>query len=455
MTGRPASPRPSWTPWAMWTPRSRRNLATVAARALTGGPPLPLALARLLRRHPFLLQARDAQAPPMGDWRTWLLMGGRGAGKTRAGAEWVRYGVWQGLFGRIALVGPTFHDVREVMIEGPSGLIACEPQASMRPVWQPSRQRLEWPNGAVAHAFSAEDPDGLRGPQFDAAWADEAGAWARGEAAWDNLQLALRLGACPRALVTTTPRATPLMLRLAGSAPPPGLVITRTATADNAANLAPGFVPIVSAAYAGTALARQELHGELIHDPPGAMFARADIDRLRVSAAPYPLDDIVVAVDPAVSAGRDAHACGIVAAGVREGLGYVLGDVSAPGLKPLDWAARASALASLVGASHILAEANQGGEMVREVLKLAAPGLPVRLVTARIGKRGRAQPIAALYAQGRVCHVGVHPALEDELCRFGAADDGHGPSPDRADALIWALWALLVDAATPRITLLA
>ena len=435
------------TGWSPWTSQWRdRHWETLRARGKNG---LSKSKQNLINGHPFLLERRDTQAPPPDLARTWLLSGGRGAGKTRAGAEWVRWAVLQAGYCRVALVGQTFSDVREVMIEGPSGLIATATRAADRPVWQPSRHRLEWANGAVAYAFSAEDPEGLRGPQFDLAWCDEAGAWAKGEAVWDNLQLALRLGPKPMAMVTTTPRATALIRRLKAD---PSVVETRTATAENAANLAPGFVGWMTAAYGGTAMGRQELEGHMIDDPEGAMFLRSQIDALRVAAAPAQLDDCIVAVDPCISARPGADACGIVLAGARNGHGYVLGDASAPGLSPLDWARRAAALAEQAGASCIVAEANQGGDMVREMLTMTGTDVPVRLVTARLGKRGRAGPVAAMYAQGRVRHAGHFDTLEDQMCRFGTAESAG--SPDRVDALVWALWALMGEGQGPRVRVL-
>lgn len=405
-----------------------------------------MSVRHLLAAHPFLALARDTQAPPPDLLRTWLLSGGRGAGKTRAGAEWVRWAVLQAGYRRVALVGPTFSDVREVMIEGPSGLIPLAMQSADRPNWQPSRHRLEWPNGAVAYAFSAEDPDGLRGPQFDLAWGDEAGAWARGEKVWDNLQLALRLGQQPLSMVTTTPRATPLIRKLMAD---PKVARTRTATIDNAPHLAPGFVQAMHEAYHGSSLGRQELDGEMIDDPPGALFLRAQIDEARVETAPLMLDDCIVAVDPSISGKAGSDACGIILAGSVDGKAYVLGDASAPGLRPMDWALRAAQLADMSGASCILAEANQGGEMVREVLATTGTAVPVRLVHARLGKRGRAGPVAALYQQGRVAHAGTFSLLEDQLCRFGTEEQAG--SPDRVDALVWAIWALLIDGRGPRV----
>lgn len=433
--------------WSAWTPELRQKLFVAVKEKRTGE--LDDDLRTALAAHRFLVLCRDTQAPPPDLARTWLLSGGRGAGKTRAGAEWVRWAVLMAGYRRVALVGPTFSDVREVMIEGPSGLVALAERAADRPIWQPSRHRLEWANGAVAYAFSAEDPDSLRGPQFDLAWCDEAGAWGRGEAVWDNLQLALRLGPKPMAMVTTTPRATGLIRRLKAD---PATVETRTATAENAGNLSPGFVGWMTAAYGGTALGRQELEGHMIDDPEGAMFVRSRIDALRVVRAPLQLDDCIVAVDPCISARPGADACGIILAGVKEGHGYVMGDASAPGLAPLDWAERAAALAEAAGASCILAEANQGGDMVGEMLKMTGTGVPVRLVTARLGKRGRAGPVAAMYAQGRVSHAGHFDTLEDQMCRFGTAEQAG--SPDRVDALVWALWALMGEGQGPRVRVL-
>jgi phage terminase large subunit-like protein len=393
------------------------------------------------------LWAHDAQLPPEGDWRTWLFMGGRGAGKTRAGAEWVRGLVEQGEARRIALVGPTLHDVREVMIEGPSGILAVSPDGA-RPTYHVTRRRLEWPNGAVGFAFSAEDPDSLRGPQFDAAWCDEIGAWARDVGTWDTLMFGLRLGRRPRVSATTTPRARKLVKRLIdrvadGPGSPARVVMTRAATRENAANLAPGFVEEMTAAYAGSSLAPQELEGEFVADREGALWTRAMIEEARVAAGDVgELDRVVVAVDPPAGVGRDA--CGIVAAGVRGGVVYVLRDASVRGMRPLEWAGRIVALARQVGAGLIVAEGNQGGEMVRDVLHTAGAGqvARVRLEHASLGKRARAQPVSVAYEQAKVRHAGVLQELEDEMCAFGAEGDA-GASPDRVDALVWAVCELL------------
>ena len=404
-----------------------------------------------LRQFPFLSTARQSQRPPAGDWRAWLFMGGRGAGKTRAGAEWTRFSALHGGCRRIALLGPTLGDVREVMIEGPSGLRAIERLKQARPAFNVSRRRLEWPNGAVGLVFSAEDPDSLRGPQFDAAWCDEVAAWPKGEAVWNNLQFALRLGEGPRCVATTTPRPVPLVRRLLSE----GAVTTHSATRDNDTYLADGFVESVEAAYAGTQLARQELGGELLEEVEGAFWRRRDIDAGRMFKRPLQLDDVIVAVDPPTTSHSGSDACGIIAAGraFADGFGekcFILADGSARELTPTDWAARAVAIAQEVGATSIIAEANQGGEMLRTVFDSVGCGLPVQLRHAKLSKQARASPVAALYQQGRVAHVGRLDGLEDEMCRFGT--EGMTSSPDRVDALVWAVTVLMIDrAGAPRI----
>ncbi len=385
------------------------------------------------------------QCPPDGDWRVWIFMGGRGAGKTRAGAEWVRAEVEAGRARRIALIGPTLSDVREVMIEGPSGLAQLGGQV---PRYAPSRRRLTWPNGAQAYAFSAEDPDSLRGPQFDLAWVDEIAVWPHAEAVWDMLQFGLRLGTAPRVCVTTTPRPNRLIKRLVAD---PGVALTRARTEDNPF-LSDAFQAAVHARYGATALGRQELEGELISDPPGALFTRTVIEANRVEQPP-PLDLVLVAVDPPATTGPSADACGIVAVGAAfengRRVAFVLADASVQGLAPLDWASRAVALADRLQADTLIAEANQGGEMVREVLKLAGGKVPIRLVRATRSKTARAEPVAALYQQGRVRHVGAFRDLEDQLCAFGADMTG---SPDRVDALVWAITDLCLRQSEPRLS---
>jgi phage terminase large subunit-like protein len=394
------------------------------------------------------------QKPPPGDWTTWLLLGGRGAGKTRAGAEWVKAlatSAVRPLTGPIALIGETEHDAREVMVEGMSGLLRAHPYRD-RPTWIPSRRRLEWRNGAVAQIFSAEDPESLRGPQFAAAWCDELAKWRYAEATFDMLQFGLRLGERPRQVVTTTPRPIALLKRLIAD---PKTALTRAGTVHNARNLAPAFLDAVVARYAGTRLGRQEIDGEIVDERPDALWTRALIESCRVAAAPV-LARTVVAVDPPASSREGADACGLVAAGrAGDGTIYVIADETAGGLTPQGWARRAIALWHRVSADALVAEVNHGGEMVRTVIGQADPNVPVTAVRARTGKYLRAEPVALLYEQGKVKHAGTFPALEDEMCDFGLDGLSSGRSPDRLDALVHAVTALTFGAREgPRIRML-
>jgi phage terminase large subunit-like protein len=408
------------------------------------------------------LDARADQLPPAchdhaEPWSSWLVLGGRGAGKTRTGAEWVRALARPGSWAegrpelRVALVGQTLGDAREVMVEGPSGILACSARDD-RPTFVSSRRMLIWPSGAVGQLFSSEDPDSLRGPQFDAAWGDELAAWRHPEETWDMLQFGLRLGHRPQQVMTTTPRPIPLLKRLLKD---PNVIVTRAATRANAAHLAASFIAAVEARYGGTRLGRQELEGELIDDRPDALWTRARIEEGRVTAAP-PLRRVAVAVDPPASTGPRADACGIVAAGVgADGLGYVLEDATCQGLAPPAWAARAVALYRRLEADALLVETNQGGDMAAAVIREVDPGVPVTAVRALRGKYLRAEPVSVLYAQGRVRHAGAFPALEDEMCDFGPGGASRGRSPDRLDALVWALTHLMLDRrAEPRIRVL-
>jgi phage terminase large subunit-like protein len=408
-------------------------------------------VARLTARQHHALSPRfgffchSHQLPPLtgnnGEpWTTWLLIGGRGAGKTRAGAEWVKSianapkqdGESER---RIALIGETEHETREVMIEGVSGLLAVHPRDA-RPVWIPSRKRFEWDNGAIAQAFSAEDPESLRGPQFSAAWADELAKWRHAEATFDMLQFGLRLGARPRQVITTTPRPLALLKRLIAD---PTSAVTHAPTRANAYHLSPAFIDTVVKRYDGTRLGRQELDGEIVDDRPDALWSRAMIEACRVTAAPN-LQRIVVAVDPPASASKGADACGLVAAGRAEnGVCYVIADETVAGLSPAGWAAKAIALWRRLQADALVVEVNQGGDMVKSVIREADHTVPVIAVRASRGKWLRAEPVAALYEQGRVKHAGVFPALEDEMCDFGLDGLSSGRSPDRLDALVWAI----------------
>ncbi|WP_322516451.1 terminase family protein [Rhodopseudomonas palustris] len=390
-----------------------------------------------------------------GPWTTWLLLGGRGAGKTRTGAEWVRalaHGTppyAERPHRRIALIGESWQDAREVMVEGESGLLRCSPRAE-RPEWIASRRRLEWRNGAVGQVFSADDPESLRGPQFDAAWCDELAKWRYAEACFDTLQFGLRLGLQPRQLVTTTPRPLPLIKRLLTD---PRTRVTRAPTKANADHLSPAFLDAVVGRYAGTRMGRQELDGDLIEDRADALWSRALIETCRV-AQPPGLARVVVAIDPPGTSKVGADACGIVAVGRSDsGAYYVLEDASAAGLSPAAWAAKAVALYHRLDADTLIAEVNMGGEMVRAVLRETDGAVPLKEVRASRGKYVRAEPVAALYEQGKVKHVGCFPLLEDEMCDFGIDGLSSGRSPDRLDALVWAITGLMNgrNAGGPRI----
>ncbi|HYG30139.1 MAG TPA: terminase family protein [Allosphingosinicella sp.] len=415
-------------------------------------------------------QARPAQQIPKGDWRTWLMMAGRGFGKTRVGSEWViEMAESPGM--RIALVGPTEDEARSVMIEGSSGLLACAGEDA--PLWEPSLGRLTWPNGSRAFIYSAANPESLRGPEHDFAWCDEIAKWPRGEEAWDNLMFGLRRGLLPRVLATTTPRPTPLMRALRERS---DVARTRGRTADNAL-LAQGFLGYVEGLYGGTRLGRQELDGELIEDVEGALWTRDMIEKARVmgrgvkgdsyfqhrgtrpgSAAGEsncPLVRVVIGVDPPASASGDA--CGIVACGLDgEGVAYVLGDHSVRGRSPDGWARAVADAAELWGADKVVVEANQGGDMVESVLRGADVALPVKSVHARYGKGRRAEPVATWFAKGKAKFLGAFPDLEDELAglTYGGGYEGPGRSPDRADAMVWAMTELLggKERPMPRIT---
>ena len=382
----------------------------------------------LARDWPFW--ARPEQRAPAGDWRIWLFLGGRGAGKTRSGAEWILNGVREGAMRRVALVGATYADVRDVMIGGESGLLAAGAGDGLR--YLPSKRQVLWPNGAIARAFTAEEPDGLRGHQFDGGWIDEYTKGAEPQHTLDMLLMGLRIGADPRLLITTTPRNIPAFKALLAM---PGVAVTRAGTFANAANLAPAFLEQMHAQYAGTRLGRQELDAELIEDNETALWRREWIEAGRVREWPA-LRRVVVAVDPPVSTGETADECGIVVAGIDEtGEAYVLADRSRRGLSPLGWAKRAADTYEAFAADAIVAEANQGGAMVGELIRQAAPDAVVRLVHARRDKVTRSSPAAALYERRLVHHAGVFPELEDQLCQY----DGTGASPDRMDALVWAL----------------
>lgn len=396
--------------------------------------------------------AYEHQVPPEGDWTTWVILGGRGAGKTRAGAEWVRRQVEgnapedEGRARRVALVGETVDQVREVMVFGESGILACSPP-DRKPVWEAGRKRLVWPNGAIAQVFSAHEPEALRGPQFDAAWVDELAKWKKGQETWDMLQFGLRLGERPQVCVTTTPRNVPILKEILARE---STVSTHAPTEANRAHLADSFLEEVRTRYAGTRLGRQELDGVLLDEVEGAFWTVERLDAGRVDKIPE-LDRIVVAIDPPVTGHSASDECGIVVAGVvqRGAVGewqaYVLDDATVRGASPAAWARVAVAAYDAWDADKLVAEVNQGGDLVAEVVRQVDPSVPLKAVRASRGKAARAEPVAALYEQGRVHHVGCHADLEDQMRKMtNAGFDGTG-SPDRVDALVWALHELMIE----------
>ena len=409
-----------------------------AVRAYQRGLPEPEA-ARL--KYDWSLHARDSQLPPPGDWDTWLILAGRGFGKTRTGAEWVRTQVESGAAKRIALVGRTDDDARATMIHGESGIIEVSPPWN-KPTYEPSKRKLTWPDGAFALTYFSHEPDQLRGPQFDAAWCDELASWQYPDQAWDNLSFALRLGRQPRAVVTTTPRHIELVRGLPNT---PGVQVTRGTTFDNKDNLPPSFFNQLLERYDGTSIGRQEIYAEIIEEDEDALWKREWIENARLSAYP-PVARIVVAIDPAMSTKPNSSETGIVVVGadMHRKEAYVLADESGK-LSPNAWALRAAHLFDKFNATRIIAEDNVGGDMVKSTLKNAVDRtLPYKGIKARRGKYIRAEPVAALYEQGRVHHIGRFPQLEDQMCTW-TPDLGPSNSPDRADALVHAITELVID----------
>jgi predicted phage terminase large subunit-like protein len=382
--------------------------------------------------------ARPEQIPPPGAWIVWLILSGRGWGKTRTGAEWIKGLIVSGKAKRVALVGATASDVRDVMIEGQSGILSVCADWD-RPVYEPSKRRITFKNGAVATAYSAEEPDRLRGPQHDAAWCDELAAWTNVRDVWDQLQFGLRLGKTPRCCVTSTPRPIPLLKQLIAR---PDVHVTKGKTSDNAANLAPTFLTAIVNRYEGTRLGRQELDGDILDDVPGALWNRDLLEATRVAKGEAPpMRRIVVAIDPAVSTGENSDLTGIIVAGLgADGAGYVIEDLSGR-YSPTEWARRAIGAYHLHKADRIIAEANQGGAMVETTLRAVDAYVPVRLVHASRAKITRAEPISALFEQHKAHVVGGLPELEDELCSY---EPGSPNSPDRLDAMVWALTDLQI-----------
>lgn len=418
--------------------------------------------------HDWQVWGRPNQFAPVGQWLTWLILAGRGFGKTRAGAEWVRSRVtgstpMSGGVERIAIVAETAADARDVLVEGDSGLLAVHPK-DQRPVYEPSKRRLTWPNGSVGTLYNATEPDQLRGPQHGLAWTDELAKFAKAQDMWDQLQFGLRLGKRPQQIVTTTPRAIPLIKKMVKQALEekdthlqggryPSIVVTRGSTFDNSANLAPTFLKEVQKRYANTRLGRQELEAAILDDLPGALWKQENIDSHRIhiplgmmwKQVVPDLIRIVVAVDPSGARGEEdenADSQGIIIAG--EGVDrefYVLGDMSCK-LSPDGWGRRAVLAYETFEADRIVAERNYGGAMVEHVIKSVNERVSYSEVVASRGKVVRAEPVAALYEQGKVHHVGIFDALEDQMCN--TASDGYAGegSPDRMDALVWAITEL-------------
>lgn len=398
--------------------------------------------------HDWKFWARENQLPPVGDWFCWLVMAGRGFGKTRMGVEWLRSRIEgtspltapKGAPERIALVADSFLDGVQTMVEGESGLMACSPQA-FRPKFEVSKKRLVWPNGIQAFLYSSEAPDQLRGPQHGLAWSDEVGKWNHGEETWDNLLFGLRLGDCPQVMVTTTPRNVPLLRRLAAD---DKVVITRGATYDNSVNLPDAFLDEIRQRYEGTRIGRQELYGELLTDLEGTLWNRDMLEECRTRGLPG-LCRIVVAVDPPVTSGPEADQCGIIVAGRdTAGMAYVISDETIQGAGPLDWASRAIRAYHEFNADRLVAEVNNGGDLVETLIRQIDGEVSYLAVRASRGKAIRAEPVAALYEQGRVLHAGLFPELEEEMCSFSQTEARKGKSPDRVDALVWAISDLLL-----------
>lgn len=402
------------------------------------------------REYDWSFWARTDQRPPESDWRVWFVMAGRGFGKTRMAAEWVRAQAEADGSLRIALVAATLHEARTVMIEGESGLLAIAPD-EMRPTWEPSLKRLVWPTGAIANVFAASEPEGLRGPEHHIAWADEVAKWDNAEPIWDNLMMTMRLGDSPRIVASTTPRAVPLVRRLLKEN---GIAITHGAMDANRAHLPGSYRAAMHEVYGAKRLGRQELLGEFLEDVEDALWTRELIERCRASLRPStgsgPQGDrffkrIVIGVDPPAS--KTGDACGIIVVGKgADGKAYVLGDHSVKGRSPEGWARAVAAAAEAWGADRVVAEVNQGGDMVESTLRAADVGMPVKKVHASRGKVARAEPVAALYEAGKAFHAGDFPELEDELCGLisGGGYEGPGRSPDRADALVWAMTELML-----------
>lgn len=413
---------------------------------------LPTASVELLK-YEWELFARDKQLAPSGGWRTWLPLAGRGFGKTRMGSEWIRSQVEgdtplsAGRRSQIALIGETSSDVRDVMINGPSGICTVSPP-DYRPKYIANRKALVWPNGVEAQVFSGIDPDQLRGPQFQIGWVDELCKFQYPQELWDMFQMGLRLGDDAQCLVTTTPRPLQVLKDIVND---PTTIVVKGSTYENAGNLGSGFIKYIERKYEGTRLGRQEIHADILGDVQGALWGHGQLDRLRVDR-PGNLERIVVAVDPPTTSGENADECGIVVVGVTPGArdntakAYVLQDRSIHMASPKEWAQQALDAYNFWGADCMVAETNQGGEMVETIMRQLEPKVVYKGVHAKRGKVARAEPVASLYEQERVHHVGTMGVLEDQMAHFTVTGlEDQSKSPDRVDALVYAISELMLE----------
>ena len=387
---------------------------------------------------------RPDQQPPPGNWRTWLMLGGRGSGKTRSAAEWVRAEMESGRRRQIGVLAPTADSMRRICVEGPSGLLSVG-APSDRPQFEPSTRRVVYPRGGIVHLFSAEEPDRLRGPNLDGLWVDELTSMSNAPECWDMSQMALRIsgpkGHPPACIITTTPKPSPLLKMIINS---PTTVMTRSKTSDNAANLDTSTLKYLRDKYHGTRLGRQEMDAELLEDVEGALWSRSLIDACRIKRGDAPnMVRIVVSIDPPGGSSKANAEAGIIVCGLgKDRHGYVLADLSAR-MSPEQWARRAVDAYRLHRADRIVAEQNYGGAMVESTIRNVDQNVPVKMVIASRGKQLRAEPIGALYEQHRVHHVGDFGLLEDQMCEWDPS--ASGSSPDRLDALVWCLTELMGD----------
>lgn len=412
-------------------------MMTLSPELLNSLPPNKKAeLVQLLEvaEYRWTLNARPSQLLPQGDWTTWLIKAGRGWGKTRVGAETVR--IWKDTCPIIHFIGATAGDARDIMIEGPAGILAVSPPWD-RPKYEPSKRKVTWNNGSYALVFTADEPDRLRGPQCYAAWCDELASWRYDQDSWDNMRMGLRMGENPRAIATTTPRPTKLIKDLVKAK---DCIVTSGTTYENISNLAPAFLNTIIAKYEGTRLGRQELMAEILEDIEGALWTIRLIDNNRVKEYPE-LSRIVVAIDPAVTSNKDSDETGIVVAGrSADGKLYILEDLSGI-YSPQSWAAKAISAYEKWKADRVVAEVNNGGDLVETIIRNISQNVSYSKVNASRGKIRRAEPVAALYEQCRVHHVGSFPKLEDQMISY--TGDPKEPSPDRMDALVWACTELM------------